>query len=77
MNISKNSLTIRNALPDDAKQLSIWRNDGKVMANAGLCTWQTLLWWKNLWEKTDLVYLDIADTLILTEAGFVCNELLF
>ena len=35
MNISKNCLTIRDALPDDAEQLCIWWNDGKVMANAG------------------------------------------
>jgi len=28
-----------------------------------LWTWQTLSWWKNLWEKTGLVSMDIADTL--------------
>jgi len=29
----------------------------------GSCTWQTLPWWKNLWEKDGLVSIDIADTL--------------
>jgi len=28
-----------------------------------LWTWQTLSWWKNLWEQYDLVSVDIADTL--------------
>jgi RimJ/RimL family protein N-acetyltransferase len=35
MNISKNNLTIRNALFSDAKQLCEWWNDGKIMAHAG------------------------------------------
>ena len=29
----------------------------------GSCAWKTLLWWKNLWEKTGLVTIDTADTL--------------
>ena len=29
----------------------------------GSCTWQTLPWWKNLWEKTGLVSINTADTL--------------
>jgi len=28
-----------------------------------LWTWQTLPWWKNLWERPDLVSIDVADTL--------------
>ncbi|MCL2199322.1 MAG: methyltransferase domain-containing protein [Defluviitaleaceae bacterium] len=28
-----------------------------------LWTWETLPWWKNLWEKTNLATIDIADTL--------------
>jgi len=28
-----------------------------------LWTWKTFTWWKNLWEKSGLVSLDIADTL--------------
>lgn len=33
--IKYRNLTIRNATSEDAKQLSIWWNDGKVMAHAG------------------------------------------
>ena len=29
----------------------------------GSCTWQTLAWWKNLWEKDGLVSIDVADIL--------------
>lgn len=29
----------------------------------GSCTWQTLPWWKNKWEKDGLVSIDVADTL--------------
>lgn len=35
MYIHKSGLTIRNANPEDAEQLSRWWNDGKVMAHAG------------------------------------------
>ena len=29
----------------------------------GSCTWQTVPWWRNLWEKTGLVSIDVADNL--------------
>jgi len=35
MNLSKNNLTIRNAMPSDAAQLCTWWNDGRIMAHAG------------------------------------------
>ena len=35
MNLTKENLTIRNAMPADAEQLCIWWNDGKIMAHAG------------------------------------------
>lgn len=35
MLLKHNNLTIRNATVDDAEQLSLWWNDGKVMAHAG------------------------------------------
>jgi len=35
MNLVKNNLTIRNAMPSDAEQLCTWWNDGKIMAHAG------------------------------------------
>ena len=35
MNITRDRLTIRNAMPDDAQQLCIWWNDGEIMAHAG------------------------------------------
>jgi len=35
MNLTKNNLTIRNAMPSDATQLCTWWNDGAVMAHAG------------------------------------------
>jgi len=35
MLIYKDDLTIRNAVPSDAKQLCIWWNDGKIMEHAG------------------------------------------
>ena len=35
MNITKENITIRNAVSDDAEQLCKWWNDGKVMAHAG------------------------------------------
>ena len=35
MNITKEKLTIRNALSSDAEQLCEWWNDGKIMAHAG------------------------------------------
>lgn len=35
MNITKNNLTIRNALKSDAKQLLEWWNNGEIMAHAG------------------------------------------
>lgn len=35
MLLKQGSLTIRNAVPDDAPQLEKWWNDGKVMAHAG------------------------------------------
>jgi hypothetical protein len=28
-----------------------------------LWTWETLPWWRNLWEKTGLAGIDVADTL--------------
>jgi len=28
-----------------------------------LWTWETVLWWRNLWEKTGLAVIDVADTL--------------
>ena len=31
--------------------------------NDELWTWKSLPWWKNLWEKTGLVSIDVADTL--------------
>jgi len=35
MNLTKNNLSIRNAMPSDATQLCVWWNDGTVMAHAG------------------------------------------
>ena len=35
MNLVKNNLTIRNAMPADADILCKWWNDGKIMAHAG------------------------------------------
>jgi len=35
MNLTKNNLTIRNAMAGDAPQLCAWWNDGKTMAHAG------------------------------------------
>jgi hypothetical protein len=35
MKITKDNLTIRSAVPDDAEILTSWWNDGKVMAHAG------------------------------------------
>jgi len=35
MNLIKGNLTIRNAMPTDAKQLCIWWNDGAIMEHAG------------------------------------------
>lgn len=35
MLLKQNNLTIRNAAVEDAEQLSLWWNDGKVMAHAG------------------------------------------
>jgi len=35
MNLSKNNLMIRNALPSDAELLCAWWNDGVIMAHAG------------------------------------------
>ncbi len=35
MLLKQNNLVIRNAMIEDAEQLSLWWNDGKVMAHAG------------------------------------------
>jgi len=35
----------------------------KAFLNDELWTWETLPWWKNLWEKTGLATIDVADTL--------------
>ena len=35
MNLIKDNLTIRNAMPADAEQLCTWWNDGEIMAHAG------------------------------------------
>ena len=35
MNLAKENVTIRNAMASDAEQLSIWWNDGSIMAHAG------------------------------------------
>jgi len=43
---------ISNGIPDYMKEL-----------DDGSCTWQTLAWWKRLWEKDGLVSIDVADTL--------------
>ena len=35
MLLQYHDLTVRNATPEDAPQLSLWWNDGRVMAHAG------------------------------------------
>ena len=60
MDLQYEKLTIRDATPADAEQLTVWWNDGAVMAHAGFpngkCDTQGYVYAKMGFEIVETVY---------------------